>query len=244
MIVAEQKPLEEIIRYLEEYKNILIAACGTCVTVCMAGGEKEARELAAVLALKARSGESDISGDPGDSGDYGDSGDGGISGDINIKVAVPKRQCDAEFLEEISDMADNADVILSMGCGAGVQYMAEKFPGKPVLPALNTKFMGVNRDVGLWTEMCQGCGDCILERTGGVCPVTRCSKSNFNGPCGGSSDGKCEIDPQTDCGWQLIYQKLKGLGKLDRLYEIIEPKDWRSSRDGGPRKVVKKDIMI
>ncbi len=116
--------------------------------------------------------------------------------------------------------------------------------GRLVLPAVNTRFIGVTRDVGVWTEMCQGCGDCVLERTGGVCPVSRCSKSNFNGPCGGSSGGKCEIDPGVDCGWQLIYDRLKELGRLEKLYEIIEPKDWRSSRDGGPRRLEKKEVRI
>lgn len=222
MIVAEQKPIDEIIKSIDGVRKVLIAACGTCVTVCMAGGEKEALELASILELKRK--EDNMP--------------------LEINIVTPKRQCDAEFLEDITSDVNNADVILSMGCGAGVQFMAEKFHGKLVLPAVNTKFMGVTRDVGIWTEMCQGCGDCILEKTGGVCPVTRCAKSNFNGPCGGSVDGKCEIDPAVDCGWQLIYDRLKELGRLDKLYEIIEPRDWRSSRDGGPRKVEKKEMIL
>ncbi|MDS1029982.1 methylenetetrahydrofolate reductase C-terminal domain-containing protein [Bacillota bacterium LX-D] len=217
MIVAEQKPIEEIIQSLEGYSNIILAACGTCVTVCMAGGEKEALDLAALLS--ARSSEQ--------------------KHDINIQVIAPKRQCDSEFLEEFGTQIEQADVVLSMACGAGVQFMAQIFPEKIILPALNTKFIGVTQDVGIWTEMCQGCGDCILEKTGGVCPVARCSKSNFNGPCGGSENGKCEVSPDIDCGWQLIYNRLKKIGKLENLYEIIEPKNWSTSRDGGPRRVVK-----
>jgi len=222
LIVAQQKPIEEIFRSLEGFQNILIAACGTCVTVCMAGGEKEAMELAALLDVKNK--------------------EAGKS--VNIKVVTLKRQCDMEFFDDIVDDVNNAEVILSMACGAGVQFIAERFSNKPVLPGLNTKFMGVTRDVGLWTEMCQGCGNCILEKTGGVCPVTRCSKSIFNGPCGGSSGGKCEVNSEIDCGWQLIYDRLKALGRLDKLYEITEVRDWRSSRDGGPRKVEKKDMMV
>lgn len=220
MIVAEQKPIGEIMKSIKNYRNILIAACGTCVTVCMAGGEKEAAELASLLKLE------------------------GINGETKITLVTAKRQCDIEFLDEIAEQAEQADVILSMGCGAGVQFMAERFKDLVVLPAVNTKFIGVARDVGIWSEMCQGCGDCILEKTGGVCPVSRCSKSNFNGPCGGSSNGKCEINPDVDCGWQLIYDRLKGLGQLSRLNEIIEPKDWRSSRDGGPRKIIKTDMTV
>jgi ferredoxin len=222
MIVAEQKPLEEIIRSVEGFKNIVIAACGTCVTVCMAGGEKEALKLASVLELKSR--------------------ESGI--DTTFKVVTPKRQCDVEFLDAAADEMEGADAVISMGCGAGVQFMAERFHGKPVLPGVNTKFIGVARDTGVWTEMCQGCGDCILERTGGICPVARCSKSNFNGPCGGSANGKCEVNPETDCGWQLIYDRLKELGRLGRMYDIIEPKDWRSSRDGGPRRLEKKEVRL
>lgn len=222
MIVAEQKPLEEIMKSLEGFERIAIAACGTCVTVCMAGGEKEALKLASILELKGK--EKNVP--------------------VKVKVVTPKRQCDVEFLDDVAEDIQDSDVVLSMGCGAGIQFMAERFRGKLVLPGVNTKFIGVARDVGVWTEMCQGCGECILEKTGGVCPVARCSKSNFNGPCGGSSGGKCEIDPSIDCGWQLIYNRLKELGRLEKLYEIIEPKDWRSSRDGGPRRVEKKEVRI
>jgi ferredoxin len=212
MIVADQKPLEELLRFLEPYENVVIAACGTCVTVCMAGGEAEADALKEALRLAW-----DAAGKS-----------------AAVRTVTLKRQCDSEFLEDADAALRDADVILSLACGVGVQFMAERFP--LVLPGLNTRFFGATRDVGLWTEMCQGCGDCVLERTGGICPVTRCSKSNFNGPCGGSDNGKCEIDSQTECGWQLIYEKLKSLGKLDRLYEIEETKDWRTARDGGPRK--------
>jgi ferredoxin len=222
MIVAEQKPLEEILKSIEGYDDIAIAACGTCVTVCMAGGENEALKLKSAIELESK--------------EKGKS--------IKVTVVTPKRQCDMEFLEEVLDDIEGVQAVLSLGCGAGVQFMAEKLKGMPLLPGLNTKFMGVTRDVGLWTEMCQGCGNCILERTGGVCPVTRCAKSNFNGPCGGSSGGKCEIDPDTDCAWQLIYDRMKELNKLDRLYDIIEPRDWRSSRDGGPRKIEKKEVQL
>ncbi|MGI6707334.1 MAG: methylenetetrahydrofolate reductase C-terminal domain-containing protein [Clostridia bacterium] len=222
MIVAEQKPIEEILRTLEGFQRVLIAACGTCVTVCMAGGEKEALQLASLLNVRNKERDEEV----------------------EVKVVTLKRQCDVEFFEDVVDKVEKADVVLSMACGAGVQFMAEQFQGKPVLPALNTKFMGVTRDVGVWAEMCQGCGNCILEKTGGVCPVARCSKSNFNGPCGGSSGGKCEVDDSIDCGWQLIYDRLKALGRLEKLYEITEVRDWRTSRDGGPRKVEKKDMML
>lgn len=215
MIVADRKPVDEIAASLGGYRDVVIASCGTCVTVCMAGGEKEARELEAILSLSDRA--------------------KGV--ERSYRVVDVKRQCDDEFFDGLEGSFAGADAVLSLGCGAGVQFMAERFPKLPILPGLNTKFMGASRGLGYWVEMCQGCGACILERTGGVCPVTRCSKSNFNGPCGGSQAGKCEVDPSIDCGWQLIYDRLKAIGRLSNLDEIVEPRDWSSSRDGGPRTV-------
>jgi ferredoxin len=222
MIVAEQKGIDEILESLEGFKSVVVAACGTCVTVCMAGGEKEALRLSDVLLIAAKS----------------------ICWELVVTVVTVTRQCDMEFLDENEDALSAAECILSLGCGAGVQFLAEKFPDKVVLPGLNTEFIGVNRDIGYWTEMCQGCGDCLLAKTGGICPVSRCSKSNFNGPCGGSTSGKCEIDPDTDCAWQLIYDRLKRLGKVDKLLDISEIRDWRTSRDGGPRSVRRKDVIV
>ena len=218
MIVAERKPLNDIIQMVRPYKKLLIAACGTCVTVCMAGGEKKALELSSLLGLAD-----------------------GLE-DTEIIVRTIQRQCDREFILESDEDIRAADAVISMGCGAGVQFIAELYPSKRIIPALNTKFIGVNRDVGYWTEMCQGCGNCLLDRTAGICPVSRCSKSIFNGPCGGSSGGRCEIDPDLECAWQLIYERLKVQDRLDTLTETIPPRDWSSNRDGGPRRVRKSSV--
>ena len=216
MIVAEQKEMDEIIDSIKGFQHVVIASCGTCVTVCLAGGEKEALTVKGLLEAKAKE-----------------------NGEARtVTVVNCKRQCDDEFIDDLDGELLKGDVILSMACGVGVQFLAEKFRDKVVLPALNTKFLGAAKELGYWTELCAGCGNCLLEKTGGVCPVARCSKSIFNGPCGGSQKGKCEIDSEIDCGWQLIYDKLKDLDRLDKLLEINEPRDWRTSRDGGPRKVI------
>ncbi len=216
MIVAEQKPIEEIKRYVEGCKRVLVLGCGTCVTVCLSGGEREVATLASTLRL---------------------------SGNPEILENTIERQCDAEFYEAVAEQAASCDVILSMACGVGVQMAARIFPDKPVYPALNTKFMGTNDGAGLWSENCLACGDCKLGTYGAVCPITRCSKSLLNGPCGGSVDGKCEVDPENiDCGWQLIYDRLKTLGRLDVLAENAEPKDWSKTHHGGPRKLSREDI--
>jgi len=222
MIVAEQKSADEIIGSLSGFRSVVVAACGTCVTVCLSGGEKEALKLADVLEIEAKN----------------------RGGELAASVVTPTRQCDMEFIDENEEALDSAECILSLGCGAGVQFLAEKFPDKAVIPGLNTEFIGVNRDLGYWTEMCQGCGNCLLAKTGGVCPVARCSKSNFNGPCGGSASGKCEIDENVDCGWQLIYERMKRQGRLDELLEISEARDWRTSRDGGPRFLKREDVIV
>ncbi|MHC4395133.1 MAG: methylenetetrahydrofolate reductase C-terminal domain-containing protein [Planctomycetota bacterium] len=216
MIVAEQKPIEEIKEFLDGHKHILLLGCGTCVTICLAGGEREVATLASILRL---------------------------SGNPEIQEDTIERQCDAEFFDVIKEQARSADAIVSMACGVGVQMVARIFPDKPVYPALNTKFMGTNDQAGQWSENCLACGDCKLGIFGGVCPVTRCSKSLLNGPCGGSVDGKCEVDPDgIDCGWQLIYDRLKTLGDLDSLGDNPQPRDWSKTHDGGPRKLSREDI--
>jgi len=120
--------------------------------------------------------------------------------------------------------------VLSLGCGVGVQHLTENFGDKIFLHALDTKFMGATREPGIWVERCAGCGDCILDITAGICPVARCSKSIFNGPCRGSQDGKCEIDENIECAWQLIFDRVERLGKEELLERIIGLKDWSTAR--------------
>ena len=216
MIVAEQKSVEEIESYLASHKRVLVLGCGTCVTVCLAGGEREVATLASVLRL---------------------------SRNIKIEENTIERQCDEEFFDAIKEQVGSCDAILSMACGVGVQMTARIFSDKPVYPALNTVFCGTNDDAGRWSENCLACGDCKLGIFGGVCPVTRCSKSLSNGPCGGSADGMCEVDPENiECGWQLIYDRLKTLGKLDMLAENVQPRDWAKTHSGGPRKLSREEI--
>jgi hypothetical protein len=154
------------------------------------------------------------------------------------------RQCDTEYLEELKDEVDKYDAVLSMACGVGVNFLADMYPKTIILPALNTSFMGVSEEQGVWSERCAGCGNCILDKTGGLCPVARCPKRLFNGPCGGSQNGKCEINPDIACVWQLIYDRLKGLNQLEKLQEIFPMKNWSSSLHGGPRKIVREDLTL
>jgi ferredoxin len=220
MITAERKNLEEIIASVRPFDRILLVGCNECVTVCAAGGRKEVGILSSALQMAfLKQGKTLI-----------------------IKEHTLERQCDPEYVEELVTMIDGVDAVLSMACGCGVQEVARRFKDKPVFPAVNTKFMGASERQGVWSERCAGCGDCVLGYTGGVCPIARCSKQLLNGPCGGSGKGKCEISPDVDCAWQLIWDRLKALGMTDRYEEIIPAKDWRTGRGGGPRKIIREDL--
>ena len=230
MITADRKPFEEIKASVKDYDRIMVLGCETCVAVCQAGGEKEAEILASELRLAF--------------------GNEGKKVEVNDEHVI--RQCDDEFMADAAflEKVKAADVVLSIACGVGVQHACNFFnrtiTEKPtrVIPGLNTTFMGANIDVGLWEERCLGCGDCVLERTGGICPIARCAKSLLNGPCGGSSGGKCEINPDTDCAWHLIIERLEVMGELDRIKRVEMYKDWRPSHSGGPRKRVREDLRL
>ena len=222
MIIGEQKPLEEIKKMIADHEKILVLGCGTCVTVCFAGGEKEVGILASSLRMASK-----IDGE-----------------EKTVNESTVQRQCEWEFLDAIQQEIENHDLVLSMACGIGVQAIVERFPQANVAPALNTTFLGLPEEQGLWTERCAACGECILHRTAGICPIARCAKSLLNGPCGGSQDGKCEIDPEIPCAWQLIYDRLRARGQLDRLLAIEPARDWSTNRDGGPRRLVREDLRL
>ena len=222
MIVAEQKSLEEIKAMLKDAKKVLAVGCGTCVTVCFAGGRNEVGVLSSSLRM-AR----EVDGDS-----------------LTVDEVTVQRQCETEYIDGLADDVESYDAVLSLGCGVGVQSLAERFPAMRIFPALNTKFMGYPSEHGVWEERCQGCGNCILHLTGGICPVSRCSKQLFNGPCGGSQAGICEVDPDTSCAWQLIWERLGEQGLIEQLMEVEPPKDWSTSRDGGHRRIVRGDLRL
>ena len=205
MIVAERKSVAEIKQTLEGYKKILIVGCGTCVAVCMAGGEREVGILASLLKMSFR-----------------------MEGkEIEIGEITVERQCDKEFLQPLEEKVKDYQVVVSLACGIGIQFLAEMYDSKVVVPGVNTRFLGSNEGEGVWKERCRACGDCVLAETGGICPVTTCAKGLLNGPCGGTNDGKCEVDKEKDCAWTLIYQKLEKLGKLDTIRAIFPPKNYQ-----------------
>jgi len=225
MIVANEKPLAEIFGFIRDCRKVLVLACGECVTVCQAGGEKEAGVLAQTLRLKART----------------------EGCDIEFVENTVRRQCDEEFVRPILDDLDGVDAIVSIACGVGVNFLSDFDPPIPIYPGLDTTAMAATVEHGIWAERCAGCGHCILHLTGGICPVARCCKTILNGPCGGTNDGKCEIstpEAPVDCAWALIVRRAKTLGTLDALKEILVAKDWSTARDGGPRTRVRTDLLL
>lgn len=222
MITGTPKPIDDILEMLEPYNKIVVAGCFGCVTVCRVGGEKEVQILSSSLRLAREA----------------------RGKKIEIKEVCLERQCDPEYLEPLRPYVEDYDAVLSIACGAGIQFIAEKYHKTPVLPGINTGFLGVTERQGEWAERCQGCGDCVLHLTGGICPVSRCAKSLFHGPCGGSSKGICEVSPDVPCGWQLIIDRLKALNQLGNYGKLIPYKGWSTSRDGGPRRIIREDMTL
>jgi ferredoxin len=215
MIVADKKPIAEIMTMLEPFKKVLVLGCGSCVTVCLSGGDKQAAELASLIRLAAKQN----------------------GKEIHVDVDTIMRQCDKEFFANLKQPLSSYDAVLSMACGVGVGFMSDANPAVKVLPGLNTTFYGANTAPGTWAEYCQGCGDCMLSWTAGICPMARCSKNLVNGACGGTNKGKCEVSADMDCGWYLIYKRLAERGQLDEYRKMRPLRDWRKDRGGGVRRL-------
>jgi ferredoxin len=212
--ITAPKPFDEILKYVEKCQWVHIVGCGTCATLCHTGGKAEVMEMKEKLEANGKK----------------------VTGWMVMPTACDELTRDA--LEENARAVDAADCILAMTCSTGVQTIAFhlKKP-KPVYPGLNTLFLGTEDRPGHFVELCLYCASCVLGRTAAICPLVRCAKSLLNGPCGGSSGGKCEISKDVPCAWQMIYDRLVATGRLDDLEEIAPLKDWSVSVTGGPRMV-------
>ncbi len=217
MIVGNLKPLDEIVASISDYKNVFVVGCGGCVSVCLTGGDREAHGLARELAHIRHYEKTPPC----------------------LSVDTIERQCEPDFLQSFLKIPEGTDAVLTLACGAGVQTMASVFDPLPIVPAINTTFMGATREPGVWQEMCRGCGDCMLAYTGGICPIARCAKTLFNGPCGGSKNGSCEVRRETPCAWAMIYYKLKKTDQLHLMLKVRTPRDWQPAGSNGPRSLVR-----
>jgi hypothetical protein len=210
MLISEQKPLEDILNYLEGDKSIFLIGCKGCAEGWGSGGEKQVAEMKNTLQER------------------GKVIPGSVVVDMLCDGALTKLKLRAHKKE-----IDEADSLLVLTDGAGVQTVAEVI-NKVVHPGCNTLSSGGAHAEWKEAERCLECGDCMLEFTGGICPIARCSKHLLNGPCGGSQGGKCEVDADIPCVWQQIFDRLAKLGQLDKLERLVTPKNWSVSLVSGP----------
>lgn len=222
MIVADRKPITEILDMIKDYKKILIVGCRGCVTVCNVGGTKEVEILASAIKIARKKEDNPI----------------------EIDEKTLERQCDPEYIDIVKDIVGDYEAILSMACGVGPQFLSEAYPDSKFYPTVNTTFYGGAIRQGVWEERCAGCGTCVIHYYDGLCPVARCSKSILNGPCGGSAGGKCEVSRDIECIWDTIVKKKMEQGRLEDLLVNKPAKNWRTARDGGPRRSIREDIAI
>ncbi|UCE16187.1 MAG: methylenetetrahydrofolate reductase C-terminal domain-containing protein [Candidatus Bathyarchaeota archaeon] len=210
MILTEKKPIEEIKESLKNNKKVFILGCGTCAALAQTGGEEQVKEMAQLLSDKEI-----------------------------VGTAVVETPCDKRLLKRdlraISTALNAADAVLVLSCGVGIQTLVD-LTGKIVIPGLNTKFIGMTEHIGEFYQRCLACSDCILDETGGICPISRCPKGLLNGPCAGHMDEKCEVDREKDCAWVLIYKRMKDIGKLDKFREFRKPRNYQIST--APQQVV------
>lgn len=206
MVKVLPKPIKEIVDAVKEYTKVLVMGCGGCVSVCLAGGQKEAQALNKELNRQFK-----IENSTGRAGDY-----------------TVERQCNLKYYEGLDAQVAEYDCLISIACGAGAQLLAERFPQKPVFPGVNTVSIGVDREIGVYEEKCRACGECVLGYTAGVCPVTRCAKGLFNGPCGGTSQESCEVSQDIPCAWVDIYKRLKEQNRLHHIHKIQPIMPWQN----------------
>ena len=129
-------------------------------------------------------------------------------------------------LQKFAAAIEAADTILVLSCGVGVQTVAAAYEDKRVCAACDTIALPGFQGVTPLEHDCKQCGQCFLNLTGGICPLTACSKSLVNGQCGGAKDGKCEVDPNMECGWERIYRRLEKIGRLDALKCPVQVRDY------------------
>lgn len=204
MIITKQKPIEDIIEMVQGHKHLFFVGCGQCSTQCQTGGEWEIEELERILAEE-----------------------GHVSVGSTV-VYAPCHELDTKrHIRKNKERVAKADAVLVMSCGAGVQSTVDA-TDLPVYPTNDSLFLGNSHRHMNFEEKCSTCGECVIQYTGGICPVTRCPKGLLNGPCGGTNDGQCEVDSDKPCAWTLIYERLESLGQLDNFRRIAPPKNYNA----------------
>lgn len=213
MIISQLKPLDELLDTLTGYHRLFLVGCAACATACKSGGEEEVFQLQEWLAGQGRT----------------------VTGSVVIDEACHIMRA-ARDLRHHRQAVSDAEALVVLACGSGIQSISSNSE-KRVVGALNSLFLGNVRRFGQYEEMCSLCGDCILNETAGICPVTTCAKSLLNGPCGGMEDGHCELDARIDCAWHLIYERLKTQQRSGVFARRVPPKVWGRRFKPGRHKV-------
>jgi ferredoxin len=207
MIITKKRDFKALMENLKNYKSLFLIGCSECASLCGTGGDPELASMKETLEAEGKT----------------------VTGTLLPKTGCQTLGTKIELKKDKEACAD-ADAIIVMSCGAGTQSAVEIFPDKPVFPANDSLFLGNMTRFQMFDERCSLCGECILDKTGGICPVTACPKGLLNGPCGGTDNGKCEVSPDIDCAWVRIYDRMKKTDQLEDLKKTLEPKDWSAGR--------------
>ena len=208
MIVTQKRDLKQLLENIKDYNSFFLIGCSECASLCATGGEPELTEMKELLESEGKK----------------------VTGTFVAKTGCQVLGTKVELKKNLPGEVDDADCILVMSCGAGTQSMVDLFKDKPVYPTNDSLFLGNMTRLQMFDERCSLCGECILDKTGGICPVTACPKGLLNGPCGGTNEGKCEVSPDLECAWTRIYNRLKQINRLDDMKKMTEPKNWSAHR--------------
>lgn len=202
MIITEKKPFDEILQNIKNLgaRRVLVVGCGSCATLAQTGGEKQVEEMKQKLS------------------DYGIE----VAGTTVIETACHERLA----VKALKELPTDADAVVVLSCGSGVQNLSD-VSAAPVVPGLNTLFIGKTKRPGEFVEYCSACGHCILGETGGICVKTRCPKGILNGPCGGMVNRMCEVNLDSSCVWVEVWERTKGSG-----LKKIRNSSFRNERPG------------
>ncbi len=208
MIITKKRDYEELKKNIKDYKSFFLLGCSECSALCGTGGEPELKAMKEALEAEGKE----------------------VTGTFAAKTGCQVLGTKVE-LKPFKEAIAETDCILVMSCGAGTQTAVELYDDKPVYPTNNSLFLGNMTRLQMFDERCSMCGKCILDKTGGICPVTACPKGLLNGPCGGTNEGKCEVSSDMECAWVRIYERMKRTGQLEEMKKIVEPKDWSAHRN-------------
>ncbi len=203
MIITQKRDRTKLLETIKDYNSFFLVGCSECATLCGTGGEPELLEMKELLESEGKK----------------------VTGTFVAKTGCQVLGTKIELKPSKEALAET-ECILVMSCGAGTQSAVELFKDTPVYPTNDSLFLGNMTRMQMFDQRCSLCGECILEKTGGICPVTACPKGLLNGPCGGTNEGKCEVSPDVECAWVKIYNRLEKINRLDDLKVINEPKNW------------------